>query len=233
MATVRSLINRICNLTGEDAIQDTDTELTDDYHVLLLTCLNFVKEEVEDQCNWRALWHTETLSLVATSSVSVTNTTDRSRLVRLHDTRRDRLVPLVYDVTDSNNPVPLIEVSLAEMLFRQTTNPQTGTSPSFFAVDDTTASTLTLRFHPTPTGTRSIKVTACTPQAELGEEDVDTAILVPSRAIQMGAIWWALEERGEELGQSGMFTEERYRNALAAEVSREVEEQGGLQLVVV
>jgi hypothetical protein len=233
MATVRSLINRICKLTGEDAIAAEATEIDDDYHILLLTCVNFIKEEVEDQCNWRALWHTETLSLVAASSASVTNTTDRTRLVRIHDTRHDRLVPLVFDVTDSNSPIPLIEIPLSEMLYRQTTQPQTNTQPSHFAVDDTTASTLTLRFHPTPTGTRSIKVTACTPQAELDEEDVDTSIQVPSRAIQMGAIWWALEERGEELGQGGLFTEERYRNALAAEVSREIEEQGGLQLVVV
>lgn len=236
MATYRQIINRVLTVVGEDEIESISTELSEDYHKLIGSFVNLIKEEIEDAANWRTLWHTESsLTLTAnTSSVAVTNTTDRSRLVRLHDQMTGQVIPQVYDVTQTNNVATLQEVSLSEMFYRQTVQTQTtSSSPQFVAIDDTSASTLTLRFHPTPTVNRTIKVIACTPQAQLDDDDLDVSILIPSRALLLGSMWWALQEKGEELGQGSIFTEERYRNALDTEVSREVEEQGGLQLVVV
>lgn len=236
MATYRQIVNRVLQVVGEDEVEDIATELDEDYHKLVGSFVNLIKEEVEDAANWRTLWHTEAaLTLTAnTNSLTVTNTTDRSRLVRLHDQMTGQVIPLVFDVTQTTNVASLQEISLSEMFYRQTVQTQTTSgSPQFVAIDDTTASTLTLRFHPTPTANRTIKVTACTPQAFLDDDDLDTSILIPSRALLLGAVWWALQEKGEELGQGSVFTEERYRNALDTEVTREVEEQGGLQLVVV
>jgi hypothetical protein len=48
----------------------------------------------------------------------------------------------------------------------------------------------------------------------------------------MGVTWYAMEERGEELGVNALFSEQRYANMLNAHVSRDLAEQGEAQLVV-
>jgi hypothetical protein len=57
--------------------------------------------------------------------------------------------------------------------------------------------------------------------------------MIPSRPLEIAAIWYALEERGEELGANAMFTEERFRKALDDAIARDDAEQGGNDLLVV
>lgn len=59
----------------------------------------------------------------------------------------------------------------------------------------------------------------------------DSPIIVPSRVIEIGTSWWALEERGEELGTNSMFTEERYRRALDDLATKDQAMQGDLVMI--
>lgn len=60
----------------------------------------------------------------------------------------------------------------------------------------------------------------------------DSPILVPNRIVELGTSWYALEERGEELGAGSMFTEERYRRALDDLSVKDRAEQGDLMMIV-
>jgi hypothetical protein len=90
-----------------------------------------------------------------------------------------------------------------------------------------------IKVYPKPTTTRSITLQMVTPQARLEDDDLAVVVKIPSRPIEMGAVWYALEERGEEMGTSALFTEERYRKALDDAIARDAEEQGGYELQVV
>jgi len=71
------------------------------------------------------------------------------------------------------------------------------------------------------------------PQTRIGFDALDTEIQVPARPIELGALWYALEERGEELGAAGVFSERKYRQALDDAISSDSAESGGFQLVPV
>lgn len=60
----------------------------------------------------------------------------------------------------------------------------------------------------------------------------DSPIVIPNRILEIGASWWALEERGEELGANSMFTEERYRIALDDLATKDQAMQGDLMMIV-
>jgi hypothetical protein len=59
----------------------------------------------------------------------------------------------------------------------------------------------------------------------------DSPLIVPSRVLEIGTSWWALEERGEELGANSMFTEERYRRALDDFAGKDQAMQGDLVMI--
>lgn len=220
---------------SEQTIDESVDSIQDDYHRLVGTFVNLIKEEIESATQWRALTQSLTASVTgATNSAVITGATERSSLLYIEKNIPGHPVPLVFDITDTNNVVPLRELPLAEVRYRQDLESTTtvSTAPGWFAIDDTSGDSVNILVYPTPTTTRTIKVYMAVPQARLTDDDLDVAIKIPTLPLELGAIWWALEERGEELGQSNIFTEERYRNALDAAVSRDVEARGGLELIL-
>ena len=65
-----------------------------------------------------------------------------------------------------------------------------------------------------------------------GGVGADSPIIVPSRVLEIGSSWWSLEERGEELGASSMFTEDKYRRALDDLATKDRAMQGDLMMIV-
>ena len=236
--TYRDALNRVLRVLGEDAIASGESDLTSDYLIMVGEFFNQIKEEVEDAQPWRSMWGVLTATVAAdVRNGDITNSTDRSRLIRIHDNHRQRLVPLVFDTTDADNPVPLEETTLADLRFRDAQSPNVRASgaPQLFAIDEGDEDTTGLRIavHPRPSVQRTISLTMATPQARLEPEgDLDTNILVPVSPIVVGTLWYALEERGEELGPTSLFSEERFQIALTSAVARDVADQGGLELVV-
>jgi hypothetical protein len=232
MKTFRQVINRVLKTISEDPIDPAATELTDDYHSLVATFVNQIKEEIEEAHTWRALWKTFTVTVLAGQpSAVITGASDRARVVRIAQADSGRYVPLVFDVTVGTNPAPLQEIDLALDIYKRTVEYQTNSEPYGFSVSVNSDGLLELRLSATPSVDRTIKITMSNPQPELEDDDLDVNILIPDRALIMGSVYYALAERGEELGVNNIYTEERSRIALDDAIARDMEEQGGLDLV--
>ena len=232
--TYRQLLNNVLIALGEDQISGATASITSKYHLLLGLFANQMKEIVEEQHNWRALRTTISVTVPAsTTSGTITGANERSRLYRWQDEMSGEEVPLVFDVTDPNNPYRLYEMDAAELLKRITLDTSNGNDPQCFFIDNTGEDAMSIRVWPTPTDERTIQVTMVVPQDRLDAGDLDVNIKVPSRPIEVGVIWYALEERGEELGVNGLFNQEAFDRSLGAAIARDAAEQGEYQLVPV
>ena len=206
--TYRQVLNRVLTVLSEDLVDSGATELQSDYHKLVGEFVNQFKEEVEDAHNWRALRSTIAVTVTAdTNSATITGANERSRLLRVYDEIRGDERALVFDVTESNNPYQLHEMDLSELLRRRELDTSNGNDPVAFAIDNTGEDVMTLQVWPTPTDERTINVTMIVPQDFLDVDDLDVNVKVPHLAIVRGALWYALEERGEELGTRAIFNE--------------------------
>jgi len=231
--TYRNLLNNVLIALREDQISGATSEITDEYHLLLGLFINQIKEICEDQHNWRALRSSEDLTFASVSSAAFTNANERSRILRVQDEIAGEERALVFDITDSTNPYRLREIDMAELLRRREMETSNGGDPSYFAMDNSGENAMALQVYPTPTDTRTVRVYTINPQVTLDADMLDTNIKIPARPIEAGAIWYALEERGEELGVRGLFNQEVFDRILGAAVARDAAEQGEYQLVPV
>lgn len=228
--TYLDIVNRCLIRLGENQLPGSSVSLETDYQFLLGEMIMDIKEEVEDATNWRALRQVVSVAIAGNGvSATVTEGNERSRLVRIYQSDSHRYLPLVQDITDANNPDPLIEMDLSELLYRDQLDPDLRVDyPSYFALDNSSdGDELDFYVWPRPSAGRTIQATFCIPQARLtGSADVSTVIKVPSRPIIIGALWHAYEERGEELGPDALFSEKRFNEALQTAVAREEAESG-------
>lgn len=227
MTTYRQALNRVLEKLGEDTVLDAVSTLTEDYHILVGSFLNDVKEEIEDAHNWRALRQFINVTITAdTSSATITGANERSRVVRIFQAEAGGSVPLVFDTTSASDVAPLTEIDLAELIYRDTVDPDGRGDPVYFAVDNSSGDVLTLYVWPRPSSQRTIKVGLIVPQDILSTSDLATTIKIPIRPLLTGVTWYCLEERGEELGVNGLFSEARFRDALNSAIARDSAEQG-------
>lgn len=238
MATVRTILNRVLTATGGTAIGSSVLDITDSYQLMLLEFLNQFKEEIEGAHQWRSLITTISSTVISsgTNSTLIAGTNERSRLVRVPSTDANQFVPLVFDITTAAYPIQLIEMDLQELRFHvlQDSTAASTTQPSYFAIDsDAATGQQVLWVWPRPTTNRTCSVTMVVPQATLAHGDIDTNISIPTTALTRGLIWYIREERGEEIGPSGMFTEQRWIIMLDEEIARDRTAAGDpYQLVV-
>lgn len=235
--TLREVMNRVLRATGQAQISCETSLIEEDNHLLILEYLNLFKEEIEGY-NWRSLkqsWTTVVTANLGVAAVGAPNATvsTRARLQRVHDARFGRLVPNMYDITDTSRPFRLHEMDVA-LIYDQLSmdGGATAESATHFSLD-VSSGNLFVRLFPVPNIDRTVGGTFFIPQDYLDVEDLDVTIQIPSRALVIGTTWAVLQERGEELGQSSMFTEERYRIALDDEVASDMGEAGDLDLVPV
>lgn len=229
-------MNRVLRATGQAQIPCELETLEEDNHLLILEFLNQFKEEIEGYHQWRSLKQTWDAAVPAnvgfgffgSGDVLVTN---KARLFRVQTDGRS--FPLVYDKTDPAKPFRLHERDLSvtyDALHMD--GGVTATQADTFSVDVNNEH-LFVRLYPVPNTDRTVTATLIVPQKYLDVSDLDTPIDIPTRALLIGTVWAVLEERGEELGQSSMWTEERYILARDQEVSSDLGEQGDLELVPV
>jgi len=236
--TVKQLLNRLKVSLREDEIPDSISTLTEEYDLLLLELVNQIKDEIESAHQWRTLRHTETVTIPAAgSTVEIPNTDDTSRVYRVMDndfnpTHR----ALVFDVTNTNDPDPVKEMPLPELLRRRSIDPDFDSDDiNYFALDDvsdTGQDTLNLEIYPNTRAAANVTVTLITPQPTLVKDALDTIIEIPIRTLLQGALWYALEERGEELGQGVNFASQRFVTSLQDSITRDMTEQGGMDLIL-
>lgn len=229
--TFQELINRVLIAVGQGDDQVNGVS-TDTYHLKIAQFVNDILQEVEGAAPWRSL-HTRINVTISAGGVSgtVPGANERSTVVRINNPDTGQEVPLVFDITDESNQAPLSEIDTAELKYLDQINNnelgQTGI-PQYFALD-AGATGLTLYVFPRADVERTIQLDLVVPQSPLDASDTDdlaTAIKVPTQPVVYGATWWAMEDRGEELGPRGEKAEARYRNLLAEAVARELASQG-------
>lgn len=261
--TAQALINRVLTSLRETNTISA-APVVDSYQALVLEFFNQVKQEVEDAVNWRAIWQTVTVTIPAGSYFApIPGTNERSRVVRAPIKgggmsqagyapalmASDKIVALVFDSTSptTSGPFPLYEMPLPLLQFNVlNTNSQQTVQPQFFAIgqgnaDNGAANTgqVVLYVYPPVNNARTVQVTLAIPQSDFSavtllDSNSNATVTVPSYPIIMGLQWMTREEKGEELGPSGAYSEERFREVLDDAVGIENAEQGNtLDLMLV
>jgi hypothetical protein len=231
--TYLQAINQVLEKIGEDQVPAAATSITEKYELLIGSMIQDIKEQIEDAHNWRALRQTISVTIAANAGSGViTGADERSRLVRIYQQNNPGPIPLVFDATDATNPDPLVEIDLAELIYRDTVDPNVRQDPSYFALDNSEGDVLNLFVWPRPSSQRTIQVTLIIPQTRILPSELTTEFKIPIRPLIVGATWYALEERGEELGTSGLFNEKRFQESLDSAIARDDAEQGNVSELV-
>ncbi len=227
--TFRTVMNKILINIQETTIASTATAISSDYHYLVRNMLNTLLREIQDAHDWTSL-RTDCYATITAGATygyindGTANIPAGARLVRLPDPRHGAYVASVYDVTDTSSPSRVIETDLQLVLQNQNLFTDQAEQPREFALD-TYANTTIVRFNGLPSVDRDIELGLYIPQPEFAgtASDIDSCIKLPQnavKALELGVTWYALEERGEELGPNSMFTQARYEQALNAAIAQ-------------
>jgi hypothetical protein len=239
MATHLEIVNKILRRLREDSVSSVaETE----YSQLIGEFVEDIHREVSEYWTWPSTLTTvdfETTSgspayrldaYVADGGAAHTNggvVTERS-ILRVRD---DGLPDIhIGDSSTDNNKKQVILLSDEQR--HALANTASGTSGTGYAEYPTHASVRrdgfnrwAIQLWPAPSVTGKYVRTAWhIPEADLevdGTTD-DTEIYIPNRPIYLGALYLALNERGEEIGEPGGIAESRYIKALAAEKERAI-----------
>ena len=224
--TLLQLVNRVLRRLREDEVSD----LTADYTILLVDFLSEVHAEILDEHDWSSMDYDVRVAAVASQeeydlSATVadggnvangyTPTTVKS-LVRQVE---GRPVAYWYDSTSATQGCAIPQVSWEKYvdLYKSDTS-QEAVQPTVFALRQD-GDGFKLALWPAPDASTGIfELRFHTPETVLSSESSTTAttVLAPERPLVLGALYLALNERGEELGEPGNVAEQRYYKALAA-----------------
>lgn len=245
-ATFRQIVNNVLTNIGEATIPPSNTTVSDTYQLQVCNFVNHIKEEVEASNNWSSLWTTYTMAYTSgnttqkiVDSVSSLSPNSGCRTIRMMNPSYQREVALCFDVTSFPTPFAMMECALPDLIYYNTVLNQSPVAYSpYFCVQDLGNDVVNLVVGPAAQSSRNIQITLFNPQGRIDPTvagstgGLDTAILTPNFPIELGSSWYALEERGEELGTNSMFTEERFRKALDDAISRDIGQKGDIMMIV-
>jgi hypothetical protein len=205
--TYLEIVNKVLTKLREDSV----TSVTyNDYSALIGEFVNDAKKEVENAWDWAVLRTGVTFnSSIGTRTYSLASSTnDDSRLIYDENDR-----PMAFDVT-SATPIQLYEYNEdridREFILQYPT--QTQEQPCAFSLTQL-GTGFQVNFLETPSAVRNYKFYFIVPQEELSAgSDV---LSIPWRPVRDLALMYALDERGEEIGEPGGRAERRYLNTLA------------------
>lgn len=185
-----------------------------DYSALISEFVNDAKKEVENAWDWSALRQAVTFtSVIGTRVYDLSaDTNEDSRLV--YD---ENDMPMAFDIT-ANTPIQLIEYP-EDYIDKQVILQypvQTIDQPVYFSLTQL-GDGFQINFLETPLTARNYKFFFIIPQEEL-DDDADV-VTVPWRPIRDLALRYALNERGEEIGEPGNSADRRYQETLNAAIS--------------
>lgn len=209
--TYLQIVNKVLTKLREDTV----TSVTyNDYSSLIGEFVNDAKKEVENAWEWAVLRTSVTFNSsigVRTYSLAA-STNEDSRLVYDESNR-----PMAFDVTTG------IQFQLSEYTedrlqreFLLQTPVQTIDQPACFSLTQL-GTGFQVNFLETPLAIRNYNFFFIVPQEELANNG-DTCT-VPWRPVRDLALMYALDERGEEIGEPGSRAERRYLDSLAAAIA--------------
>lgn len=195
---VRELINKVLVGLRKDQVEDSTTELTEKFHLLVLQTINAAKEDIEACHDWHALRASVTVNVIAgTTDYELTGTTPLSRL--LYERTKQGNFPSAFDVT-SGSKGRMTEKTREEILGNHALDASSTTNSmvnEFAIYSDGT--TLRIVLWPTPSESRTLTIRVVNPQDELELDSLDTELTIPGRPVWMQALCDLIQERGEEL----------------------------------
>jgi hypothetical protein len=216
MATQLTIVNKVLQKLREEQVSAVGNT---DYAKLIAMFVNEAKEDLEDMWFWTVNEVEIDTSILAdgTREYDLTSTTDRSFLVRYIDDRQ----PMAYDITSGEQGY-LMDIPLKTL--RHWRNSFAGTIPTVakpteFAIKpDSDGRGYSIELKQGADNARTWRTYWYAPQAELATDgtDGDTTILLPERPIYLKALFYAYNERGEEMGEPGNIAEVRANNAAAS-----------------
>ena len=234
--TFMELINKVLTAVGQGD-DPVIAAVTDTYQLKAAQFVLDFLEEVEGAAPWRVLRSRVAATVAANgNSIALSGVNRKTQLWYENEEHCQRADPLCFDVTNTSAQYALRLMDLATLLRidQEASNTATNAQPSHFAIERT-ATGVTLYVHPRVNTARNIEIDLLVPQAPdlvaTDTGDLSTDIKVPVLPVQYGASWWAMEDRGEELGPRGDKAEKRYRDLLADAVAQEIAEQGFDSLV--
>lgn len=219
MATQLQIVNNVLERLREDTV----SSVTDNsYSKLIAMFVNDAIQDIEDYNHEWSVYITEidTTITPGTTSYDLTATTDRSWLMR--DPEDDKR-PLAFDVTtgdkrqlmDYSYKAVLKELALAG-------SNTTHADPQVFALRaDTDGRGWTLEMLwglDAGESDHTWRSYWYVPQGELARDGTadSTEVLLPNRIVELRAVFYALNERGEEMGTFNGIADKRSTDAIAA-----------------
>lgn len=215
MATQLQTVNAVLRRLRESTVSTVDAN---DYSILIAEFINDAKAELEDMWFW-TVNETEVTDTIlgdsSTTTYDITETTDRSFLIRRYDDN----MPMAWDTTSGENQ-QLYDIPYKSLLAQrneaQTALPAIERPNEFALTPDSDGRGWTIELLQAATEARTWKTYWYIPQADLAVDGTadSTEILLPSRPIFLMALYFAQYERGE--AQPGGYEEKRAHTAAAA-----------------
>lgn len=215
--TFLQIVNKVLARLREDTVTSVSES---SYAQLIGDFVNDAKEHMEDVWFWSVYETAVSTSILGDSSTTdydLTATNDRSFLIRRV---RDQL-PMAFDVTSGDQAGQLHDMSYKELRYRQSQLDATAVAaiPTDFAVKpDADGRGYTIELLYPASAARTWETHWYIPQAALDTDSTDdnTNVLLPSVPLIAGALMFALNERGEEMGEPGNIAERRFHRSMAA-----------------
>lgn len=203
--TYLQLINKVLRKLREDQVGTINYT---EYTSLIGEFINDAKREVEDAWDWQALRTPVTFSsIISTASYDQTGTNERSRLI-YDDCNR----PMAFDIT-AGTEMQLYDLDTNYVDAQRAMQAVTAnTQPTHFSITND-GSIQTVTFLETPEQVRNYKFYWTVPQDDL--DDAADVLTIPWKPVVNLATLYALDERGEEIGEPGSKAWTRYNTSLA------------------
>lgn len=235
--TLLEIVNKVLRRLRETEVAaTTDTA----YSQLIADFVADIHQEVMEY-DWTSLQHTVEFDLVASQ-----RTYDLARLTgdggAVLSGRTTNLYSMllllatapqawIFDDASDDTGDPMILVSREQLEYLyQTDRDQTQDDPFYFALyQSPTQEGFECAIWPLPTEARRIRMRFWTPQTDLDTDtaaDDATELLVPWRPVYLGALYLALNERGEEMGEPGGVAENRYIRARGSAIEADSQARG-------
>jgi len=200
MATHLSIVNSVLRRLREDEVNSiTDTA----YSKQIAEWVNDVRREVEERGSWTSLRKTDTITMSpGTLIYSLPNSNYRTKIQSIFDTIGYQEIREItqYDMTRWN----IIPISSNLVGF-------------YKAVGIDTSGLLQLQVYPNPSTANILQIKHLTPDEDIAVTIADdsTSPNVDGYLIVLGVVARALEERGDDQGQSALVAQNIYQKALA------------------
>ena len=216
MATLLQIVNKVLVRLREDEVSSVTSSA---YAKLIGTFVNDAKADLDDMWFWTVYEEEINTTILSdgTRSYDLSTTGDRSWMIRYTDDTR----PLAYDVTAGEETqlqdIPYKHLRHWRNSFKGTPD-NLGQPREFSIYPASDGRGYGLELKQGSTTTRSWRSYWYNPQDDLALDgnDDSTVILLPERPIYLRALFYAANERGEEMGEPGSILSTLSRDSVAA-----------------